>query len=69
VIGNILFPITDGRLIIGFTIAARFVFVDHIWKSKVLPMDGKEESPEMLFQVLSLYLHQDPFSWVKGSRN
>ena len=32
VCGKILFPITDGRLIVGFTIAAMFVIVDWMWK-------------------------------------
>lgn len=43
VCGQILFPITDGRLIIGFAIAAMFVVVDRMWKNRMMPMDGKGE--------------------------
>lgn len=32
VCGQVLFPVTDGRLIIGFTIAATMVIVDRMWK-------------------------------------
>jgi len=39
VCGNMLFPITDGRLMVGFAVAVMLVFVDRMWKNQVMPIE------------------------------
>jgi len=43
VCGKMIFPITDGRLIVGFAVAAILVFVDRMWKNQVMPMEVDDD--------------------------